>query len=441
MYLKRKIDKFLEEWKRTPDKLPIIVKGARQVGKTESILHFSKQYEYTVVINFVEEPKYRTITEGGYDVNTIIKNITRIDPSKQFVPGKTLLVFDELQAFPAIATALKFFKTDGRFDVICSGSLLGINYQEIESNSVGYKTDYLMSSLDFEEYLWAKGYKDDTVNDMLSHMRSLQPFNKTEMDTYHALFLEYSILGGMPAVINNSIRKNSFEGSLSIQKQLTDDYREDIRKYVTGMDQTRILNVYNHVVPQLAKDNKKFQITKVAPRAKMSDYVGCIEWLCDSGIINVCYCMNYPELPIKGNVDTSRFKLYYADTGLLISELDDETQEDLRTNKNLGIYKGAIYENMVAEALKKQGYSLCYYKREDSTLEEDFFIRNTDSLIPVEVKATNNTSKSLAELIDNPKYGDIHFGIKLAKANIGFNGKVFTFPYFTAFLLKRYLSE
>ena len=159
MYLNRKIDKFLLEWLKNQDRNPLIIKGARQIGKTESILHFAKKhYENIVYINFVEEPKFKHITEDGYSVEDIIKNISRMDPSKHYVPQKTIIIFDELQAHPPIATSLKFFKIDGRYDVICSGSLLGINYQEIESNSVGYKTDYLMHSLDFEEFLWGKGY-------------------------------------------------------------------------------------------------------------------------------------------------------------------------------------------------------------------------------------------------------------------------------------------
>ena len=196
------------------------------------------------------------ITTDGYKAEGIIKNISRIDPSKRFIEGETLLFFDELQEFPEIATALKFFKIDGRFDVICSGSMIGINYRKIESNSVGYKSDYEMFSLDFEEFLWAKGYDDSTVEDMLEHMRTLKPFNEVEMAVYSELFLDYCILGGMPAVVREFVEKGTFEGSLEVQRQLIADYKEDIRKYAEGMDQTRILNVFNHIPVQLAKDNK-----------------------------------------------------------------------------------------------------------------------------------------------------------------------------------------
>ncbi len=441
MYIKRKIDDFLESWKANEGRKPLIVKGPRQVGKTESITRFGKaNYSSVIHINFYEEPKYKMITVDGYKPEDIIKNISRIDPSKRFIENDTLIFFDELQDFPEISTALKFFKIDGRYDVICSGSLLGINYKRIESNSVGYKTDYEMYSLDFEEFLWAKGYGSDTIDDMLSHMKSGTPFNELEMNIYGGLFLDFCILGGMPAVVREYLEHGTFEGTLELQRQLISDYREDIRKYAEGIDQTRILNIFDHIPVQLAKENKKFQISKVANGARFKDYRGCIEWLFDAGLINICYCLGFPELPLKGNYDETKYKLYLKDTGLLVAMLDEESQDDLRANRNLGVYKGALYENAVGEALCKCGYGLYYYKREDSTLEQDFFVRTADALIPVEVKANNGRSKSLRTLIESEKYADISYGIKLCAGNIGVSDNIYTFPYFCAFLLKRYLA-
>ena len=441
LYLKRKIDAFLAEWKSDLDRKPLIVKGPRQVGKTESIRRFGElNYQNVLLINFVEEPKYKMITADGYKTEDIIRNISRIDPSKRFIAGETLLFFDELQEFPEIATALKFFKIDGRFDVICSGSMLGIHYRKIESNSVGYKADYEMFSLDFEEFLWAKGYDDSFIEDMLEHMRNLTPFNEVQMSVCSSLFLDYCILGGMPAVVREFIAKGTFEGSLETQRQLIADYKEDIRKYAEGIDQSRIVNVFNHIPAQLAKDNKKFQISKVASGARFRDYRGCIEWLNDAGIVNICYCLSFPELPLQGNYDDTKYKLYFADNGLLVAMLDEEAQEDLRTNKNLGIYKGALYENLVGEALVKAGYRLYYYKREDSSLEQDFFVRTANALIPIEVKAKNGNAKSMKTLISSDKYADIHCGIKFTGGNIGYSNEIYTFPYFCAFLLKRYLA-
>ena len=441
MYLKRKVDAFLSEWKEVPDRKPLIIKGSRQVGKTESVLHFAAEhYESIIEINFVRDEKYKGIISDGYEVSTIIKNISLIDPSKRFIPGKTLIFFDEITAFPEIATSLKFFAIDGRFDVICSGSMLGINYKKIESNSVGYKSEFPMQALDFEEFLWAMGYAQETTDDLLSHMVSVTPFNQTTLKVFENLFLDYCILGGMPQVVRTFIEKKSFEGSLELQKELLADYKEDIKKYVEGIDKTRVLNVFNHIPIQLAKENKKFQISKVASGAKFKDYWGCIEWLSDAGMINLCHCLHTPDLPLKGNYEENKYKIYFKDTGLLVASLDDEAQEDLRSNKNMNVYKGGLYENIVAEALSKQSYELFYYKKENSTLEQDFFVRTQKSLVPVEVKATNGTAKSLTTLIKSDAYPDIVRGIKFIHGNVGFTNNIYTFPYFCAFLLKSFLK-
>lgn len=441
--LKRKIDSFLINWKNNPNRMPLIVKGARQIGKTESISAFAREnYQNVITINFVLQKKFKIIFDDDYEVDTIIKNISLIDPSLEFIPGKTLFFFDEIQDCPVCATSLKSFKIDNRYDVICSGSLMGINYQEIESNSVGYKEDYDMHSMDFEEFLWAKGYRSQQIEDLYSHMQDIKPLTKTELDILFEVFRDYTITGGMPAVVNSYITNKNFSGTLKIQKQLLLDYEEDITKYAAGLDKGKIKSIYNHISVFLGQENKKFQITKVARNARNRDYIGTVDWLKDAGIVNVCYCLDQVELPLKGNYNPKLYKLYYRDTGLLIASLDEESQEDLRVNKNFGTYKGAIYENIVADMLVKQGYDLYFYRDEKSTLEMDFFVRDKDSLIPVEVKATDNATKSLNKLLDNKeKYNDIKYGIKLGYKNIGFNGKFYTFPYFLTFLLKRFLKE
>lgn len=376
MYLKRKIDDYLIKWKQNDERLPLIIKGARQIGKTESINNFAKSnYNNVVYINFVLEPKYKVILGDGYDVESIIKNITLLSPEKKFIAYETLMIFDEIQDYPDIATSLKAFKIDGRFDVICSGSLLGVNYKKIHSNSVGYKTDYEMFSMDFEEFLWAKGYGSDVIEDIFNHMKELKPFSETQLTVFKKTFLDYCILGGMPAVVKRYIKTNSFSDTLDIQNQIRLDYEENIRKYAEGLDQTKIVSVYRNVPAQLAKENKKFQYSMISKNARGREYTGCIDWLKDAGVVSICYCLNYPELPLKGNYDETKFKLYYPDTGLLISTMDEEAQDDLRANKNLGIYKGALYENFVAEAFIKQGLGLYYYKKDNSTLEEDFLAR------------------------------------------------------------------
>lgn len=442
VYFKRKIDGFLADWKNNHSRKPLIVKGARQIGKTESILHFAHEnYENVVYINFALDKKYTTIVNDGYDVETVVKNITLINPSTRFIPDKTLIVFDEIQEYPDIATSLKAFNLDKRYDVICSGSMLGINYRKIHSNSVGSKTDYEMFSMDFEEFLWAKGYEDTAINSILEHMISLTPFSETELSVYKSLFLDYCVLGGMPDVIKGYIKTGTFSQSLEIQGQIRLDYEEDVRKYAEGLDQAKIISVYRSIPAQLAKENKKFQFSIIDKKARSREYTGCIEWLIDAGVVTECNCLNYPELPLKGNIDKSKYKLYYPDTGLLISALDEEAQEDLRVNKNLGVYKGALYENFVAEAFVKQGLGLFYYKKDNSTLEEDFFVRSKNELIPVEVKSNNDSSKSLTALIKSDRYADIKHGIKLGDFNIGYTNNIYTFPYFCAFMLKAYLHK
>lgn len=438
--LKRKIDIFLKKWKERKDKKPLIIKGARQIGKTMSIECFAKEnYKHVIAINFALQKQYKEIFKDGYEVDDIIKNITFLNPKAKFVPGNTLLFFDELQDCPTCATALKPFKIDGRFDVICSGSLMGIYYNEIESNSVGYKEDYEMYSLDFEEFLWAKGYNEQQIEYLYQHMKDVKPFSELELNVFYGLFNDYMITGGMPEVVNNFVENGNFSGTLSLQKQLLKDYEEDITKYATGFEKGKVLAVYRHISTFLAKENKRFQVTKIATGARNREYIGAVEWLMNAGIINVCYGLEMLELPLKGNYDPKQYKIYYKDTGLLIASLDNESQQDLRQNKNFGIYKGALFENIVGDMMAKQGYDLFFFKNEKSSVEMDFMVRDLTSIVPIEVKANNNATASLNKLTKEGNENNIKYGIKFCKRNIGFNGQFYTFPYFLGFLLRRFL--
>lgn len=440
-YLKRKIDSFLVSWKENPERKPLIIKGARQVGKTKSILNFaSSHYDSVVSINFAEDPIYKQIVENGYSADAVIKNISRINADAKFVDSKTLIFFDEIQEFPDITTTLKFFSLDGRFDIICSGSLLGIHYKEISSISVGYKTEVEMRSLDFEEFLWALGYDDSIKDDILEHMRSFTTFSPAVLKIYNDLFLDYCIVGGMPNVVYDFVNKKTFENTLDLQRQIVIGYEADIRKYASGLDKARVANVFRSVPFQLGKENKKFQISKVRSGAKFKDYRGSLEWLEDAGIVNVSRALQTPNLPLKGNVVEDCCILYYADNGLLLSQLDDDAQMDFRQNKNLDVYKGGLFESIIGEALVKSGYELRYFKKESSTLQEEFFVRHKDDLVPIEVKAGNNNSKSLSTLIKSSDYKEIRFGIKIVRGNIGFSSNICTFPHFCAFLIKDFLA-
>ena len=440
--LKRKIDTYLIGWKNSKDRLPLIIKGARQIGKTNAIRNFGKNnYKTFIEINFVLQPQFKTIFEEGFEVDNIIKNITLKMPELEISENNTLIFFDEMQECVSTATSLKAFKEDGRYDVICSGSLMGINYKEIESNSVGNKEDYIMKSLDFEEFLWAKGYSNSQIEELYTHMITLQPLSNMQYNVMMSNFKEYMIVGGMPAIVSRFIENKNFSGILKMQQQILLDYEEDITKYAGGLDKTKILNCYRKIPVFLGNENKKFQISKIADGARNREYVGIIEWLENAGIVNISYLMEQPSLPLKGNYNPDNYRLYFADTGLLIGSLDEEVQEDLRNNENMNTYKGALYENIVSDMLVKEGYNLYFYKDDSKKIEMDFMIRDKDSLVPVEVKANNNATISLNNLINNKQYADIKYGIKLCNKNIGFNGKFYTFPYFLTFLLKRYLKE
>ena len=441
-YLRRKIDAFLDEWFNSNNKKPLIIKGARQIGKTKSIEEFAKRNKLSLVeINFVLNPEYRDIFDDGYKVDKILENISLIDPSLEFIPGKTIIFFDEIQKCINAATSLKSFKLDGRFDVICSGSLMGLSYKEIESVSTGHKVDYTMYSMDFEEFLWAIGYKEEQIDKVYDCMRNLTPLSDTQFHVLLEKFHQYMVLGGMPEIVKLFVNQKNYSGTLALQKQIILDYEEDITKYVEGLDKTKILNVFRKIPVFLGQDNKKFRISKVAHGARSREYSGVTDWLIDAGIVNISYCLNDLTLPLKGNYDPDNYRMYFMDTGLLVASLDEESSKDLRENKNFNTYKGAIYENIVADMLKKSGYDLYFYKNEDATLEVEFFVRDANNLIPIDVKATDGKLKSVQNLINDEKINDIKFGIKLAEKNIGFENNIYTFPYFLAFMLKRFLTE
>ncbi|MDD7592476.1 MAG: ATP-binding protein, partial [Bacilli bacterium] len=406
-YLKRKIDKFLDEWLISDKKKPLIIKGARQIGKTKTIEEFAKRNNLSLVeINFVLNPEFRDIFDDGYKVDKILENISFKDPSLEFIPGKTLIFFDEIQKCINAATSLKSFKIDGRFDVICSGSLMGLSYKEIESVSTGHKIDYTMYSMDFEEFLWALGYKEEQIESLYECMKNLSPLSETQFNVLLDRFHQYMVLGGMPEVVKLFVDQKNYSGTLALQKQIILDYEEDITKYVEGLDKTKILNVFRKIPFFLGQDNKKFRISKVAHGARNREYTGVTDWLTDAGIVNISYCLNDLALPLKGNYDSDNYRMYFMDTGLLVASLDEESSKDLRDNKNFNTYKGAIYENIVGDMLKKSGYNLYFYKNEDGTQEVEFFVRDAKNLIPIDVKATDGKVKSIKSFIEDKNIKD-----------------------------------
>ena len=399
--LERKITKDLLEWKNKKDKMCLVVKGARQVGKTYIIDKFAREnYEYYTYINFVENDNYTTIFDGDLDVDTLIKQISLRVPNAELVPGKTLIFLDEIQNCPKARTALKFLSIDKRFDVIASGSLLGINYKEVPSYPVGYVEHLELNSLDFEEFCWANGVSKTSVSDIKEYFVSKKEVPQAMHEKMMELFKEYIVVGGMPRVVSDFVNNHNFASVLKLQKDIIDDYKDDIAKYAKGNDKAKARACFVSIPKQLAKDYKKFRYGLVENNGTARKFEGSLMWLYDAGIINFCHNLGKPEFPLEGNAKDNVFKVYMRDTGLLMAMLEEGSQEEI-IDSNLGIYKGAIYENIIADIFTKLGKKL-YYFEHNSTLEIDFIIRHNKMVTGVEVKSSENVkSKSLNSMIKN----------------------------------------
>ena len=410
----------------------LVVKGARQVGKTFIIDKFAREnYENYVYINFDENPGYKVIFDGDLDVNNLIKQISLRVPNVSLVPHKTIIFLDEIQNCPNARTALKFLALDKRFDVIASGSLLGINYKEVESFPVGYTEQLEMYSLDFEEFLWANGIEEQSILDVKEFFDKKEVVPQAMHERMMELFKEYIVVGGMPRVVNDFVKNHNFANVLKIQKAIISDYEDDIAKYADGSEKAKARACFLSIPKHLSKDYKKFRYSLVMPSGSSRKYAGSLMWLYDAGIINFCHNLEIPQLPLEGNSKSDTFKVYMRDTGLLVAMLDEGTQEDI-IDGNLGIYKGAIYENIIGDVLAKKGKKL-YYFEYNSTLEVDFFIRYERVITAIEVKSSGNSkSKSLETLME--KYG-VKKGIKLAPSNYGKKGEIDIFPIYMAMFL------
>lgn len=430
--LKRKIEQQLLEWKQSPEKKCLLVKGARQVGKTYSIEKFAKEnYQYYTYINFDENPAYKAIFDEDLDVETLIKQISLRVKKAQLEEGKTLIFLDEIQNCPRARTALKFFALDGRFDVIASGSMLGIHYKDVPSYPVGY-VDYLdMHSMDFEEFLWANGVSEQSIGDIREYFEKREKVPEAMHQRMMELFREYIVVGGMPRVVQEFVDYHNFAKVYKLQKGILNDYLDDIAKYADGAEKTKARACFLSIPKHLSKDYKKFRYSLVEPKATYRKYGGSLMWLYDAGIINFCYNLTEPALPLEGNAKSDVFKVYMRDTGLLIAMLDEGTAEDI-IDGELGIYKGAVYENIIADIFAKSGKKLYYFEK-NSSVEMDFFIRYKRKAVAIEVKSADKaTSKSMTSMIQN--YGVEH-GIKLSSKNVAGNDKVESFPLYMAMFL------
>jgi predicted AAA+ superfamily ATPase len=429
--LKRKIANQLLEWKKRSDKVCLMVKGARQAGKTFIIDKFAKEnYKNYIYINFEQNPSLKDIFSGDLDIETLIKQITINIKGIHLIPNETLIFLDEIQSCPQARTALKFFAIDKRFDIIASGSLLGINYKEVSSYPTGYEEVLNMSSLDFEEFLWANGVSGESISSLFEYFDNGQVVPEAIHSKMFSLLKEYIVVGGMPAVVDDFVNNHDFNSVLSKQRAIISNYENDIAKYAPFAEKSKARSCFLSIPRQLAKEYKKFQFSIVEKQGAARKYEGSLLWLYDAGIINYCNNVSVIEFPFEGNVREGFFKIYMQDIGLLTAMLEDGSAKDI-INGNLGIYKGAIYENLIADIFTKQGKRLYYYG-ENNRLEIDFLIRYKDKPAAVEVKSGKNKSRSLAAILENSPTIQ---AIKLSSNNVGETDKIKTFPLYMAMFL------
>lgn len=436
--LKRKIEQHMIEWKNTPKHKPLIIKGCRQCGKTYSVLDFAKKnYTHVVYLNFFQNPDYAAVFSGSLEIDNIVMMLSALlGKEAVFIPGKTVLVLDEIQDCPEARTALKFFRDDGRYDVIGTGSLLGVKGygNEPKSVPVGAETVIDMYPLDFEEFLWANGIEAPIIEMLKKHLEDETPVPEALHNRLRQLMLQYAVVGGMPDAVQTFVDTKQMDEVLRIQRDIVRSYEEDMVKYADKKDKSRIKECFHSIPKQLAKENKKFQYSVVKKGSTASKYAGSLQWIEDAGIICRCYNLSITELPLDGNADEDTFKVYMRDMGLFVSMLEDGTQYDILQGNLFG-YKGAIFENLIADIFAKMGRKL-YYFHKDSGLEVDFVIRYKGECVLVEVKAATGNVKSTKTILRHPEKYHVHHAIKLGDYNVGRNGQILTLPLYMAFLLR-----
>ena len=437
--LRRKIEKTLLDWKNTPNHKPLILKGCRQCGKTFSVLDFAKKnYKHVVYLNFFVNPQYASVFSGSLEVDNITMLLSALmGKDAIFEAGKTILILDEIQDCPDARTALKFFKLDGRYDVIGTGSLLGVKgYGDKEPKSipVGYETVIDMTPLDFEEFLWANGISEQIITLLHTHLQNQMPVPDALHARMRELLLQYTVVGGMPDVVQTFVDSRRMDEVLQLQRDIVRSYEDDMVKYADKKDKAVIKECFQSIPKQLSKENKKFQYSVVKKGATASKFAGSLQWIEDAGIIARCYNLFITELPLDGNADRDTFKVYMRDTGLFVSMLEDGTQFDILQGNLLG-YKGAIFEGLIADIFSKMGRKL-YYFHKDSGLEVDFIIRYKGACTLVEVKANTGNVKSTKTVLRHPEKYHVTQAIKLGDYNVGLSEQILTLPLYMAFLLR-----
>lgn len=437
MVFKRKIDNVLEDWKRDPNRKSLLLAGARQVGKTTSVREFGKGYGSFVEINLELRPNLRRIFSGDLDIHTMISRMRDSFGRDALVPGDTLILLDEIQSCPPARTALKAFTEDPDWDVIATGSLLGVNYRDVPSYPVGYERRVLMHPMDFEEYLWATGVTEDTISDVREHIITKEPLDEYQLKLMDGKIREYMAVGGLPEAVVAMLGAGSIEAARMVQDQLREQYRNDAAKYASSGDRNRIYDCFRSAADQLAKEGDRFRYGDIGrssdhtvydgPSSKVGarEYRSSIDWLLDAGIC--LECKRISELMPPARSKENLFRLYFCDMGILSSMMPGSVRSIL--DPSIPANKGPIGENLVATLLHTHGIELHYYKKK--TTEVDFITGFDGIMTALEVKTGNNTkSKSLDSVM---KDGLVRRGIKFGAQNISVDGKgVETYPLFVA---------
>ena len=439
---KRKIDKILEDWLGEPHHKPIVVKGIRQCGKTSSVMDFAtRHFKHVVYLDFRMHPDYKKFFVTDISVSSIIMRISAAKPTAEIEPHETCFVFDEIQDCPLARSSLKYFFLDGRFEVMCTGSLLGVHgYKTKEQKDepeasipVGFEHIVEMYPMDFEEWLWANGIKPMHFSYLKECLQKETPVDPALHDRFRELLHQYVVVGGMPEVLTTFVETGHVGKVLTVQKRIVEEYKADMVKYATPADKAHVRECFKSIPAQLAREYKKFSYNIVRKGGRGRDYAGSLQWIEDAGIVRRCYNIEKTELPLDGNKIQSEFKVYMSDIGLLISMLEDGTQSNILSGDLLG-YKGAIFENLVADLLGKMGRKLYYYHK-DSGVELDFVMRYQGKCTPVECKAQTGNAKSLKTVLKNTEKYHVEQAIKLGDYNIGRNGAILTLPLYMGFLL------
>lgn len=439
--LKRKMYQLLLDWKATNSRECLLIKGARQIGKTFIVQEFGKnEYESYIEINFLKNPSYKEIFEGDLSADEIYKRMTAYLPGQKFTKGSTLVFLDEIQKCAKARTALKFLAEDNRYDVIASGSLLGLHYgqdadtevEEIESIPVGYERQIIMYSLDFEEFLWAYGYGNDTIEYLRSFYEKREKVPVSLNEKFENILREYIVVGGMPEAVQIFVDTKDFNEVQAVQEKILAAYDDDIASHAKGAEKVKVRACYDSLPRQLARENKKFKYSEVEKRGNARKFGDSITWLKDSNLVHVCYNVYEPYLPLIANSKNDEFKLYMNDSGLLLAKYGMQTKLAVLSKKISGNAKGGIYENVISEMLIKRGYNLNYFKTQNSSMEIEFIIEKDGEVVPVEVKAGNSSTVSLNHFIEtfNPS-----IAYKMIDGNIGDSNNKITLPHYMAMFI------